>query len=158
MPYCSSIRIKHGTTTILDYGEKLEAYPVINGQKLVQVAAIARASKVKIFERGNESNTISFVKHNHVENAWDSLRNSFRHGNTLPKTKNTLYIYFSDSEATHFRLHDAVIDSWSGTMSDLRESLSANIVGADIEEITQGFTVDSSLITVDSSLITVDKA
>lgn len=135
MGFCSNVKITHGATVLLDFGDKIASNPSVNGQQIVDVVPLLRADAVAIRARGNEGNTLSWTyadKINASNSTHAAARSVISHGLNLPRTKATVKIEFDDGDTDYYELADAVIESWGASWGGTREQRTVNIVGASI--------------------------
>lgn len=155
MPFCSNLRITHGSTVLLDYDDKIDAPPSISGEVAVQVTPFLRANTVGVFDRGNQSHTIEWTASERVTNVYNSAVNVLSHANAVPRGKADVVIQLSNTN-TSFRLTDAVVQTWQSTWDEKRESLTISIVGGQWIDSISEYDASTTTITADSTVLTAD--
>jgi len=156
MAFCSNLRITQNGVVLLDYDDKIDAPPSVSGEQTVQVTPYLRAETVGIFPRGNQSHTIEWTITEPVSTANATATSIFSHAVNLPREQGDVVILLENS-STSFQLKDAVIQSWSSSWDNKRESKTISIIGGEwLESISSSSKADSITISSDSSTLTAD--
>jgi len=156
MAFCSNLRITQNGVVLLDYDDKIDAPPSVSGEQTVQVTPYLRAETVGIFPRGNQSHTIEWTSSELVTTADATATSVFSHAVNLPREQGDVVILLENS-STSFQLKNAVVQSWSSSWDNKRESKTISIIGGEwLESISPSSKADSTSVSSDSSTLTAD--
>ena len=155
MAFCSNLRILHGSTVLLDYDDKIDSPPSIDGGQEVQSVGFLRADSSKTFARGNDFHSLEWTATEPVSTAAATAISAFSHAVDLPRTTDTVTILIS-GQTTRYILKNATVESWSGTWDNKRESKTINISGGELQRTAAEYSADIDTITADSAVLTAD--
>ena len=155
MAFCSNFRVTHGGTVLLDFDDKIDAPPSLDGSQEVQITPYLRAESVGVFARGNQQHTLEWTQSEAVSNVNTTTINVFDWPLDLPRGAATTVITISGSNTSYY-LSDSVVESWGSSWDNQRESKTISIVGGEWLVSVSQYTSDNTTITADSTILTAD--
>jgi hypothetical protein len=132
--YESQLKITHGATVLVDYGDDLGGEPTLDGGQVVQLAGYVRGTAGVPIPRRNDTHTLRLPLPREAATIRAATGAMFSRIAAVPKTAATLTVELS--AGGKWELANAVVQDWAGAVEDQFSVLELIIIGGAWTQVT----------------------